>query len=87
MSLDAPYIDNIMAYQPNRNKLTACHNFYPQQYTGLSEAFFIKTSKRFKEQQIRTACFVNSNHAEIGPWPIMTGLCTLEQHRFLKLTT
>lgn len=87
MSNDTPMIDTIMAYGPNKDKLLGCHNFYPQEYTGLNFEHFMNCSRRFKEHNIETAAFVSSPSAEIGPWPIMDGLCTLEIHRELPIVT
>ncbi|MGL5904354.1 MAG: phospho-sugar glycosidase domain-containing protein, partial [Cetobacterium sp.] len=36
---------------------------------------------------IRTAAFISTSHGEIGPWSINDGLCTLEEHRNLSITT
>lgn len=85
MSMDTATIDNIMSYRPNTEMLIACHNFYPQAYTGLSLAHFLSCSKRFKKYQIRSSAFVTAHSAEIGPWPVMDGLCTLEMHRNLPI--
>lgn len=67
MSNGTKYLDNIMSFQPNKKKLLGCHNFYPMEYSGLSLDQFIKTSKQFKDYGIRSAAFVNSNVAKIGP--------------------
>ncbi|WP_027334169.1 DUF871 domain-containing protein [Mycoplasma elephantis] len=84
MSLESKYIDNIMSCIPNKNKLIACHNFYPQRYTGLSLPFFINSSKKCKDFHLRTAAFVTSS-CKIGPWPLNHGLPTLEIHRDLDI--
>lgn len=81
------YVDNILSYRPNREKLIGCHNFYPQEYTGLSFKHFLACSKQYKELGIRTAAFVSSAAATYGPWPVADGLCTLEQHRHLSIVT
>lgn len=39
MSNDVDYLDTIMKYQPNKNKLIGCHNFYPHGYSGLGLEF------------------------------------------------
>ncbi|MEW8956259.1 DUF871 domain-containing protein [Clostridium sp.] len=80
------YLDNILSYKANMENIWGCHNFYPHVYTGLSYEHFIRSSKRFKEQGIRTAAFVNAPSAEFGPWPVSEGLCTLESHRNLPIT-
>ncbi|WP_182200191.1 DUF871 domain-containing protein [Paraliobacillus salinarum] len=85
MSNDIDYLNNILSHQPNKHHLIGCHNFYPQKYTGLPYDFFVKCSKRFKERGIRTAAFVSSSSATIGPWDINDGLCTLEEHRDLPI--
>lgn len=87
MSNGTKYLDNILSYQPNHLKLRGCHNFYPQEYTGLRLDHFMRCSFDFKKQGIRTAAFINSPTATTGPWPIMDGLCTVEMHRNLPLVT
>lgn len=85
MSNNVAYLDNILTYQPNAPFLYGCHNFYPQKGTGLDYDFFVKCSTRFKQHGIRTAAFINSHAATIGPWSINDGLCTLEMHRNLSV--
>ncbi|MBU8595984.1 DUF871 domain-containing protein [Shouchella clausii] len=85
MSNSTKYIDNILSFQPNRNKLIGCHNFYPHRYSGLSYDFFIECSEKFKKYGLRTAAFVSSQAATFGPWPIVEGLPTLEMHRGLPI--
>lgn len=81
------YLENILSYQANPDKLLGCHNFYPHRYTGLSYDHFIETTKVYKENGIHTAAFVSSPSASIGPWPVEEGLCTLEMHREWPITT
>jgi len=81
------YLDNILSYRPNEQHLIGCHNFYPHKYSGLSDAHFLKCSKDIKDKNIRTAAFVNAPGATFGPWPVNEGLCTLERHRDLPITT
>lgn len=87
MSQDTPYIDNIMSYFPKTTHLVGCHNFYPGRDCGLSMEFFNNATKRFKQQNIRTGAFVSSTDANIGPWQITDGLCTLEMHRDRDIIT
>lgn len=76
------YLDNILSYHPFKDKLIACHNFYPQRYSGLGYELFRKTSKAMKDHNLRVAAFVSSQNSNtFGPWPIDDGLCTLEIHR------
>lgn len=85
ISAGTKYLENILSYYPKLENLIGCHNFYPHKYTGLSYEHFIETSKMFKDNHLRTAAFVNSDHASIGPWPVSEGLCTLEEHRDLSI--
>lgn len=85
MSNATKYVDNIMTYQPNKDLLLGCHNFYPHRYSGLSYPFFIACSEKFKQFGMRTAAFVSSSDATFGPWPVVEGLPTLEMHRELPI--
>lgn len=87
MSNATNYLENILAYQPNKDNLIGSHNFYPHRYAGLSYAHFVTCSESFKKNNIRTSAFVNSPSATYGPWPVTEGLCTLEMHRELPMTT
>lgn len=40
MSNGTKYADNILSYQPNKENIIGCHNFYPRRYTGLSRQHF-----------------------------------------------
>ena len=85
MSSGTKYIDNVMSYQPKRESLIASHNFYPMKYGGLSREHFDKTTAQFNAYNLNTSAFITSQVGEIGPWPVQTGLCSLEDHRFLPL--
>ncbi len=86
MAWDSGYLDNIMSYMPNRNKLIGCSNFYPHVYSGADVEFFEKAARKFRSYGIRTACFITSQQPNTyGPWPVSQGLPTLEAHRFLPL--
>ena len=85
MSQDTNYVNTIMDYMPNREKLVGCHNFYPHRYTGLSREHFRSCNKRFKGFSLTTAAFVTAQTGTFGPWPVNDGLCTLEEHRDLPI--
>ena len=42
ISTSATFINDVLNYKPNKDNLIGCHNFYPQQYTGLSFNHFQK---------------------------------------------
>jgi len=85
ISTGTKYLENILSYQPKKENLYGCHNFYPHEYTGLSREHFMKCSTQFKTNNIRTAAFVNAPCATFGPWATTEGLCTLEEHRHLPI--
>ncbi len=87
MSNDVAYLENILSHQANQPFLYGCHNFYPQEGTGLPYDFFKACSERFKKHGIRTAAFVTSQVGKMGPWDINDGLPTLEMHRHLSVET
>lgn len=81
-STEMGYIEDVMSHFPNREKLIACHNFYPQKYTGISLEHFNHCNAFIKERGLNVAAFVSSQNQEaVGPWPLSEGLCTLEMHR------
>ncbi len=85
-SIPTRYLDNIMSYLPDTDHMLACHNFYPQRYTGLGYDLFLKTSKSMKDKGLTLAAFVSSEQpGAFGPWPNREGLCTLEMHRDLPI--
>lgn len=87
MSNGTRYLETILSYQPIKENLYGCHNFYPHRYTGLSKKHFLACSEQFRDSNIRAAAFVSSQNAEFGPWPVSDGLCTLEHHRDMNIVT
>lgn len=85
-STGTKYLENILSYNPRKDRIITCHNFYPQRYTGLSQEHFENTSKYIKSMNFNVAAFVTSqNENTFGPWNVSEGLCTLENHRNLPL--
>ncbi|MDR0921158.1 MAG: DUF871 domain-containing protein [Lactobacillales bacterium] len=87
MSQGTNYVDNIMSYSPNTDNLLGSHNFYPHRYSGLGFDHFMYCTKKFKKYNLNTMAFVNSHDATFGPWPTQDGLCSLEEHRDLEIST
>ncbi len=87
MSQGTTYVDSIMDYSPDTEKLLGSHNFYPHRYSGLEYNFFLKCTEKFRKYNLNTMAFVNSHVATFGPWPTQDGLCTLEDHRDLDIAT
>lgn len=87
MSHGTNHLASIMAYDPNRDNLIGCHNFYPQAFTGLSEAIFTEYSQQYREYGLHTAAFVSSSSGKIGPWPLHDGLPTMESDRHRNIAS
>lgn len=87
MSRQTHELERIMDYHPNLKQLCGSHNFYPQRFTALPLSTFKECSKKFLKAGISSAAFITSQDAAISPWPISEGLCTLEDHRDLPITT
>lgn len=87
MSTGTNYLDNIISYSPNKENLLGSHNFYPMMYSGLDYDFFVYCSKQYRQHNISTAAFVNSQDATFGPWSTCDGLCSIENHRHLPIAT
>ena len=87
MSAGTNAIDAIMAFGPRLDNLLGCHNFYPQQYTGLGDDRFLAYSQKFRRHGVRTAAFVTAPSADHGPWPVSEGLPTLESDRHRSIAS
>ena len=85
-SFNISYVNNIIDLGCKKEKLVVCHNFYPEEYTGLPMDYFMGCMDRHKALGLKTASFVNSlNGGSLGPWPTNDGLPTLERHRRLDI--
>lgn len=87
MSRNTHELERVMDFHPDITKLCASHNFYPQRFTALEISQFKECTKKFKQYQLPTAAFITSQAANVSPWPISEGLCTLEEHRDVPLLT
>ncbi|MGL4912160.1 MAG: DUF871 domain-containing protein [Romboutsia sp.] len=85
-SFDTGYVNSIVDLGARKEKFLTCHNFYPEEHTGLSLECFEKCHKRHKDLGLNTAAFVTTQlGGDQGPWDINDGLCTLESHRYLPI--
>ncbi len=85
MSTEPQLLERLVALGVNLDNITACHNFYPREYTGLGTDYFLKISKEYSRYGIERAAFITAQTADTGPWPLSEGLCTLEAHRHLPI--
>lgn len=80
-------LEAALACGADKGRLQACHNFFPQRYTGLGLDFLVRESARAKDAGVRLAAFVSSSApGAFGPWPGADGLPTLEMHRGLPVS-
>ncbi|VTS36097.1 outer membrane protein [Streptococcus porcinus] len=79
------YIDMVMDFGPNPHQLIGSHNFYPQEYTGLSFDYFLKTANQYKSYNLKTAAFIDSPNGKIGPWPLSDRMVSTEIQRDMSL--
>ncbi len=75
--------EEIFVNNPNMKQLSASHNFYPQEYTGLSLKTWTKQSKKLKSMGFSVGSFVSlpRDMETIGAWNINDGMVTIEEHR------
>lgn len=73
---------NLIERGTNAKNMVACHNFYPEPYTGLCEEYFERYSKIYKDLSMPLAAFVSSQQPDtFEPWPVFAGLPTCEDDR------
>lgn len=83
-SLDPAYITELERQGAPRERILACHNFYPQRYTGFPWDKFLEVNKRLGEAGVRIGAFVASHAPEShGIWDATCGLPTVERLRDL----
>ncbi len=64
----------------NLEKITAIHNYYPLEYSGLAENFFVSQNKMIKDFGMKVGAFLPGNGQLRGP--VYKGLPTLEEDRY-----
>ncbi len=85
-SLGTRHFSHVLSCKADQTRLMACHNFYPQRYTGLSFQHFTDCNHEINQFGIPIAAFISSQApGTFGPWPVNEGLCTLEMHRNLPI--
>ncbi|MCH3968608.1 MAG: MupG family TIM beta-alpha barrel fold protein [Atopobiaceae bacterium] len=80
-------LDAVMRHDPNTDRLMACHNYYPQRFSGLGLERFMESSREVKRYGLELAAFISApDRTAFGPWPVRNGLCTLECHRGMPMS-
>lgn len=85
MSNNNAMLDMVYCYAPDPSRISGSCNFYPQRYTGMRLDDFVTVCQKYRQRHLPGAVFITSQHAEISPWPVCEGNCTLEIHRDLPL--
>lgn len=69
-------------------KISVCHNFYPQRYTAMKWNKFVHKNAEIKDisRDVRISAFISSNAPEThGVWDAVYGLPTVEKLRTLPI--
>lgn len=79
-------LERLIRHGADKRNMVICHNFYPERYSGLSQAVFDRFNEKWSNLGMTTAAFVSSQQKEtFGPWQVFQGLPTLEEDRTLPI--
>lgn len=79
-TLNKDMLSELESKNANFDNITACHNYYPRENTGISEKLFVERNNEFKKRGIKVSAFIPSHNKMRGP--VYEGLPTLEKHRW-----
>ena len=75
-------IESLVARGVDKDRILACHNFYPQRYTGFRWDKYRAVNERLNKLGIRVGAFVASQAPNThGVWDATCGLPTVERTR------
>lgn len=74
------FLNELKKSNVNLEKITAIHNYYPLEYSGLAEDFFVSQNKMIKDFGMKVGAFLPGNGQLRGP--VYKGLPTLEEDRY-----
>lgn len=74
------FLNELKKSNINLEKITAIHNYYPLEYSGLAENFFVSQNKMIKDFGMKVGAFLPGNGQLRGP--VYKGLPTLEEDRY-----
>lgn len=81
-ALAPEHIEGLVSRGVNKNRMLACHNFYPQRYTGYRWDKFCQVNERLRSTGIRVGAFIASHAPGThGVWDATCGLPTVERLR------
>lgn len=79
-TIDKDFLDKLKIANTKMSNIIAIHNFYPLEYSGLSEDYFIKQNNLIKSYGLSLGAFIPGNGRLRGP--VYKGLPTLEEDRY-----
>lgn len=75
-------IGALLARGVDKERILACHNFYPQRYTGFAWEKFLEVNERLRGYDLRVGAFIASQSPGThGVWDATCGLPTVERLR------
>ena len=75
-------VNKIIDNGADSKNMLVCHNFYPQRYTGIDSKIAQSINDHWKTKGIPVGIFISSTETNAtGPWPVMDGLPSIEEHR------
>ena len=75
-------IESLVNRGVDKDRILACHNFYPQRYTGFRWDKFLAVNERLGKLGIRVGAFISSHAPGThGVWDATCGLPTVERLR------
>lgn len=81
-ALDPSAVEKLIDAGCARERILACHNFYPQRYTGFRWDHFRSINERLSRLSIRIGAFVSSQVPDThGVWNATSGLPSVERMR------
>lgn len=82
----AKIVENYITKGANPHHILACHNFYPQRYTGVELKKFKEYNQLWSDMNIPCAAFVTSQDKEAtGIYDAKHGLPSVEDHRDMPI--
>ena len=75
-------IGALLSHGVDKERILACHNFYPQRYTGFAWQKFLSVNERLRSFDLRVGAFIASQTPGThGVWDATCGLPTVERLR------
>lgn len=79
--VDEQYISTLIKEKVDLTKLTMMHNYYPKEFTGLSNVSVLEKNRMFKKYGFKVQAFVCGD--QLKRFPIYQGLITMESQRYM----